>query len=249
MSSMILGFFSGTYMVFGEAHRGTNFSNANQLLGMLAMVALVVNRMPFAAIAAAQVSVTLLLSAYMYFDLSRRAPDIRMTLRYWKPGSFSTILKPSARVHAPGQLESARLSGSGHPHAAYPRPRTGRGLFGDAHHLLHESPHHVPGHQLARSRSHPHLRQTGLAQTSPALRALRTRHPAFDPPQSPSAPCSPRPFYSIYGFTKVNSTNPAYASSSASLSPSSPSRSINTNSSSRATGSPRFRPSHSSHTP
>jgi len=48
MCGMILGFFAGNYMVFGEAHRGTHLNNANQFLGVLAMAAMVLMRMPFA---------------------------------------------------------------------------------------------------------------------------------------------------------------------------------------------------------
>ena len=97
MSSMLFGFFSGGYMVFGEAHRGAHFSNANQLLGMLTMVGLIMLRMPFPVVAAGQVTVTLLLALFLFFDLSRRAPQIRPTVRFWKKGSFSSTLKPSAQ--------------------------------------------------------------------------------------------------------------------------------------------------------
>jgi len=97
MCGMIFGFFSGSYMVFGQAHRGTHMANANQLLGVLAMVTMVFLRMPFPIIAAAQVVVTLLLTAYLNFDLSHREPLIKPTLRYWKSGSLASILKPSAQ--------------------------------------------------------------------------------------------------------------------------------------------------------
>ena len=97
ISAMLFGFFSGSYMVFGEAHRGAHLANANQLLGMLTMVALILLHMPFPAVAAGQVLVTLLLSLFLFFDLSRRAPQIRPTVRYWKQGSFASTLKPSAQ--------------------------------------------------------------------------------------------------------------------------------------------------------
>ncbi len=95
MSSMLFGFFSGSYMVFGEAHLGAHFGNLNQLLGMLAIVGLVVLHMPFPVIAAGQLAVTLSMALFLSFDISRRCPDIRPSLRYWRKGSLSSILRPS----------------------------------------------------------------------------------------------------------------------------------------------------------
>ena len=97
MASMLFGFFSGSYMVFGEAHRGAHFANANQLVSMLVMVALVSLREPFPAIAGGQLIVTLSAAFLLFLDLGRRAPDVKPTVRYWKEGSLSAILKPSAQ--------------------------------------------------------------------------------------------------------------------------------------------------------
>ncbi len=95
MASMLFGFFSGSYMVFGEAHRGAHFANLNQLLGMLTIVGLVLLRRPFAVIAAGQLAVTLLMAVILAFDVARRCPAIRPTLRYWRKGSLGSILRPS----------------------------------------------------------------------------------------------------------------------------------------------------------
>ncbi len=97
MASMLFGFFGGSYLAFGEAHRGAHFGNANQLCGMLTMVALIYLHKPFPIIAAGQVAVTLSLSLFLCFDLGRRAPDLKPTIRYWKEGSLSAILKPSSQ--------------------------------------------------------------------------------------------------------------------------------------------------------
>ncbi len=97
MASMVFGFFSGSYMVFGEAHRGQHWGNLNQLLGMSAIVLLVLLRQPFPVIAAGQLAVTLSLAAYLCFDLSRRRPDIQPSLRYWRQGALGSTLKPSAQ--------------------------------------------------------------------------------------------------------------------------------------------------------
>ncbi len=95
MASMLFGFFSGSYMVFGEAHRGAHYSNINQLLGMLAIVALVWMHEPFPVIAAGQVAVTLAMAALLSFDLPRRCPDLKPSLRYWRKGALGSILRPS----------------------------------------------------------------------------------------------------------------------------------------------------------
>jgi len=97
MAITVFSFFSLSYMVFGETHRGTHIGNANYLLGLAATVTCVILRLPFGAIASAQVVITLLLTIYLYFDLAHRAPLLRATLRYWPPGSFSAIVKPSAQ--------------------------------------------------------------------------------------------------------------------------------------------------------
>ncbi len=95
MASMLFGFFSGSYMVFGEAHRGAHFGNMNQLLGMLAIVSLVMLHEPFPVIAAGQLLITVAMSAFLAFDLTRRCPEIRPSLRYWRKGSLGSILRPS----------------------------------------------------------------------------------------------------------------------------------------------------------
>ncbi len=97
MASMLFGFFSGSFMVFGEAHRGAHWSNLNQLLGMGTIVTLVLLHQPFPVIAAGQLTVTLSLAAYLGLDLGRRRPEIKPSLRYWRKGSLGSTLKPSAQ--------------------------------------------------------------------------------------------------------------------------------------------------------
>ncbi len=97
MASMLFGFFSGSFMVFGEAHRGAHWGNLNQLLGMTTIVTLVLLHEPFPVIAAGQLTITLSLAAYLAFSLGRRCPEIKPSLRYWRRGSLSSTLKPSAQ--------------------------------------------------------------------------------------------------------------------------------------------------------
>lgn len=94
---MANGFFIGSYMVIAMTHRGWHISYLTQLSIMLAQVGLALRHSPFPLIAAAQLTLTILGSVFLVFDFSRLAPDLRPTLRYWKPGSLGTILKPSAQ--------------------------------------------------------------------------------------------------------------------------------------------------------
>ena len=95
LASMLLGFFSGNYMVFGATHRGVNFNNLMALLILAAQVALALARARFSWIAGAQLALTLAGSLFLIVDLRKLAPQIAPTLRYWVPGSLKAILKPS----------------------------------------------------------------------------------------------------------------------------------------------------------
>ena len=95
-ANMVLGFFCGGYMVFGQAHRGAHAGNINQFTAMLVMVSLISLHQSFPVIAGGQLSITLLSISVLYFDIGRCAPDIKPTMRYWKKGSLGAILRPSA---------------------------------------------------------------------------------------------------------------------------------------------------------
>ena len=92
---MLLGFFTGSYMVVGAAHRGTNFTNLSQILTTVTTVAILATHASFVWIAGAQLVITLLIALYLVFDFGRLAPAIKPTIRYWKPGAFMAIIKPS----------------------------------------------------------------------------------------------------------------------------------------------------------
>lgn len=92
---MVFGFFSGNYMVIGATHRGTNFSNLNQLLITFASAVLAFRKTELIWIAAAQFGITVLMTCYLFVDFSRLAPALRPTLRHWRKTSLLSILKPS----------------------------------------------------------------------------------------------------------------------------------------------------------
>jgi len=97
VASMLLGFFTGSYMVIGATHRGTNFTNFSQLMITLATTAIAATHAHFPWIAGAQLLITLAVAIYLIFDFGRLAPAIKPTLRFWTPGSLGSILKPSAQ--------------------------------------------------------------------------------------------------------------------------------------------------------
>jgi O-antigen/teichoic acid export membrane protein len=97
LASMLQGFFSGNYMVFGETHRGVNFNNAVALLVLASQIVLALMHSSFAVLAGAQLAITLASCLFLIVDLRHLAPQIAPTLRYWVPGSLKGILKPSVQ--------------------------------------------------------------------------------------------------------------------------------------------------------
>jgi O-antigen/teichoic acid export membrane protein len=97
MANMLFGFFSGSFLVFNQAHRGQHYGNINQLICTLAIVGLVVAHLPFPVIVGGQLAITLITTTLVALDLGRRCPDLRPRLRYWKKGALGSILKPSSQ--------------------------------------------------------------------------------------------------------------------------------------------------------
>ena len=97
VASMLLGFFTGSYMVVGATHRGTNFNNLTQLVITIATVGFVALHSRFFWIAGAQLLITLCVALYLIYDFGKLAPDIKPTMRYWTSGALGRTLKPSAQ--------------------------------------------------------------------------------------------------------------------------------------------------------
>lgn len=93
--SMIFGFFTGSYLVFQEAHRGANYGNLNNLITLGVVLALVLLREPFPVLAAIPAVTSAVFTVWVVIDLGKRCPDLRPTLRHWRPGLFKQIAKPS----------------------------------------------------------------------------------------------------------------------------------------------------------
>ncbi len=92
---MPLNYFAGTFMVFGMAHRGVNWQNAQRLMLVVAAAAMAMFRAPFAAIAIAQFVMVMVYCVFMLIDLYRLEPQIFPTLRYWDRKLAVQILAPS----------------------------------------------------------------------------------------------------------------------------------------------------------
>lgn len=97
VAGMIFGFFTSSYIAIGMAHRGQNLSNLSTVLTIALQASLAFKHASFSLIAVSQLIFTFIIMLYAISDFSRLAPDIRPTLRYWKPGSLGAILKPSAQ--------------------------------------------------------------------------------------------------------------------------------------------------------
>ena len=95
LAGIIFGYFSGTFMVVGKAHRGYSWVNAQRLLSALVAASLAWFRVDFSLLALAQFLVYVLAILLVLFDLRRIAPDIFPSLRYWDGSAVKGILKPS----------------------------------------------------------------------------------------------------------------------------------------------------------
>ena len=138
IAGMLFGFFKGSYMVVGVAHRGENFNNLWQLSITVGTVALAFFHQSFAWLAAAQLLMTLLSALVMIADLWRVAPDIRPTIRYWKRRFVSRDSQAERLLRVVVLRKHSGLSGPGYPDAAHPRAGSGRHLLRHADDLFHE---------------------------------------------------------------------------------------------------------------
>jgi O-antigen/teichoic acid export membrane protein len=79
-------FIASSYMAVGEAHRGTNWVNAQRLAAALAMAALLWNRSSFPVLALTQVASIVLFVILLVIDMRIRAP---LLLPEWRLGSWN----------------------------------------------------------------------------------------------------------------------------------------------------------------
>jgi O-antigen/teichoic acid export membrane protein len=95
LARMLFGYFGGTFLALGAAHRGTNWTTTQALINTLGTVALAFGHAPFSLIAAQQMLTLVFFCGLVMVDLYRKGPEIFPRLRYADPKRFAEILKPS----------------------------------------------------------------------------------------------------------------------------------------------------------
>lgn len=95
LAGILLGYFTGSFMVVGRAHRGYAWMNGQRLATVLVLALLAWFQTSFLGLALAQLAVTLVCIFACLIDLHLTAPEISPSLRYWDPSAVTAILKPS----------------------------------------------------------------------------------------------------------------------------------------------------------
>ena len=95
MGSLLYGYFGGTFMAVGLAHRGNNWNNAQRLGNGIVLCTLAILRQPFWVLAMGQFLLYCVLLCGLLIDLKRKAPEIFPTLKYWDFEVLKAMLKPS----------------------------------------------------------------------------------------------------------------------------------------------------------
>jgi O-antigen/teichoic acid export membrane protein len=95
IANLPLNYFSGTYMVFGQAYRGVTWQNILRTMMIMVAVVMALMRSSFPAIAIGQFVMVLIYTVLVLVDLRRLEPRIFPTLRFWDRTMARSILGPS----------------------------------------------------------------------------------------------------------------------------------------------------------
>ena len=95
LANLPMGYFIGTFMVFGQAHRGTSWQNFSRAMMVVVAAVMAWRHASFPAIAIGQFVVVIIYVLAVLIDLKRLEPNIFPTLRYWNSGMARSILGPS----------------------------------------------------------------------------------------------------------------------------------------------------------
>jgi O-antigen/teichoic acid export membrane protein len=95
LARMLYGFFSGSFLVVGLAHRGQNWNNALALIGLAVTAGAVAFHSGLVRIAVLQLVVIPIFGIATVIDLRRLAPEVAPRLRFAQRSRFGQILKPS----------------------------------------------------------------------------------------------------------------------------------------------------------
>jgi O-antigen/teichoic acid export membrane protein len=95
IANLPLNYFSGTFMVFGQSHRGTTWQNILRTMMIVVAILMALLHSSFQAIAIGQFVMVMIYAVLVLVDLRRLAPEIFPTLRYWDKTIARSILGPS----------------------------------------------------------------------------------------------------------------------------------------------------------
>ena len=95
LGRMLFGYFGGSFLALGAAHRGTNWTTSQAFVATLGTAFLAFKRASFSWIAVQQLLTLLLFCGLVMIDLHKKGPAIFPRLRCAKPKRFPEILKPS----------------------------------------------------------------------------------------------------------------------------------------------------------
>jgi len=93
--SILFGHLCGVFRVFGQAHRGAMWANAQRLLILSSTLILVVTKSSFHTIALAQLLAVFVTLVAVTIDLRRKGPHVFPSLQRWNPVVAKSIVKPS----------------------------------------------------------------------------------------------------------------------------------------------------------
>lgn len=90
-----LNFFTGSYLVFGRAARGTSWQNVQRFAIVVVAAIAAVLHSSFVSIAILQAAMVIVVGAFVLGDLKKMAPDLFPTIKYWDREVARAIIKPT----------------------------------------------------------------------------------------------------------------------------------------------------------
>lgn len=90
-----LNFFTGSYLVFGRAARGTSWQNVQRFAIVVVAAIAAVLHSSFVSIAILQAAMVIVVGTFVLGDLTKIAPELFPTLKYWDGEIARAIVKPT----------------------------------------------------------------------------------------------------------------------------------------------------------
>jgi len=93
--NIVFAYFFTLFRVFGKAHRGVMWGNAQRTVLLVCTITLILFKVPFWAIALGQLATLVPATALAIWDFKRVSADAFPTLEYWDRKTAKEIFKPS----------------------------------------------------------------------------------------------------------------------------------------------------------